>query len=90
MRLHYSFTGCLEITDPTGRIREKVCARYLGKERSYDDELTIVEIDADAAGARLFGYPTFWINRQKLPPEAMGAVADRSGEALSQLVRSLA
>jgi 2-haloacid dehalogenase len=26
----------------------------------------------DAAGAKLFGYPTSWVNRQKLPPEEMG------------------
>jgi FMN phosphatase YigB (HAD superfamily) len=26
----------------------------------------------DAAGAKLFGFPTFWVNRQKLPPEERG------------------
>lgn len=43
----------------------------------------------DAAGAKLFGYPTFSVDRQKLPPEEMGAVPDSSAETLSQLARSL-
>jgi 2-haloacid dehalogenase len=44
----------------------------------------------DAAGAKLFGYPTFWVNRQHLPPERMGAVPDGTGETLTQLVQFLA
>jgi 2-haloacid dehalogenase len=43
----------------------------------------------DAVGAKLFGYPTFWVNRQKLPLEQLGAVPDGSGETLSQLVQAL-
>jgi 2-haloacid dehalogenase len=44
----------------------------------------------DAAGAKLFGYPTFWVNRLMLPVEELGAVPDASGDNLSQLVRFLA
>lgn len=43
----------------------------------------------DAAGAKLFGYPTFWVNRQKLPGEEMGASPDGSGETLEDLVEFL-
>jgi len=41
----------------------------------------------DAAGAKLFGYPTFWVNRQKLPGEELGVSADASGETLRDLVQ---
>jgi 2-haloacid dehalogenase len=44
----------------------------------------------DAAGAKLFGYPTFWLNRQKLPAEKLDATPDGSGDSLSQLVQFLA
>jgi 2-haloacid dehalogenase len=43
----------------------------------------------DAAGARLFGYPTFWVNRLKLPAEELGAVPDASGDNLLDLVQFL-
>jgi 2-haloacid dehalogenase len=41
----------------------------------------------DAAGAKAFGYPTFWVNRQKQPAEELGVMADSSGESLDDLVR---
>ena len=41
----------------------------------------------DAAGAKLFGYPTFWVNRQKLPMEKLEATPDAVGESLTQLVQ---
>jgi 2-haloacid dehalogenase len=44
----------------------------------------------DAAGAKLFGYPVFWVNRQKLPTERLGATPDCTGNSLAQLVRYLA
>jgi 2-haloacid dehalogenase len=44
----------------------------------------------DAAGAKLFGYPTYWVNRQKSPAEEMGVRADRAGETLTDLVTFLA
>jgi 2-haloacid dehalogenase len=43
----------------------------------------------DAAGARLFGYPTFWVNRLKLPAEELDAVPDASGGGLLDLVQFL-
>ncbi|MBZ5493621.1 MAG: haloacid dehalogenase type II [Acidobacteriia bacterium] len=43
----------------------------------------------DAAGAKLFGYPTFWVNRLKLPTEELGAVPDASGGSLLDFVQFL-
>lgn len=40
----------------------------------------------DAAGARWFGYPTFWVNRLGLPAEELGVSADATGASLSDLV----
>lgn len=40
----------------------------------------------DAAGARSFGYPTFWVNRLGLPAEELGVTADASGATLTDLV----
>lgn len=43
----------------------------------------------DAAGAKLFGYPTFWLNRQRVPAEKLDASPDSVGDSLTQLVRFL-
>src|SRR5215831_14288956 len=43
----------------------------------------------DAAGAKLFGYPTFWVNRLKLPAEELDAMPDGSGASLLDLVQFL-
>ncbi|MEO8126191.1 MAG: haloacid dehalogenase type II [Bryobacteraceae bacterium] len=40
----------------------------------------------DAAGAKAFGYPTFWANRQSQPAEELGEVADAEGRTLNDLV----
>jgi 2-haloacid dehalogenase len=39
----------------------------------------------DAAGAKLFGYPTFWANRLGLPPERFGPLPDAMSTDLSAL-----
>ena len=44
----------------------------------------------DAAGAKLFGYPTYWVNRQHLPAEEIGVRPDGSGVTLTDLVAFLA
>lgn len=41
----------------------------------------------DAAGASLFGYRTFWVNRSQQPPEELGARPEGSGSNLDHLVR---
>ena len=39
----------------------------------------------DAAGAKAFGYPTFWVNRLGLPSEELGGNADAEGQSLVEL-----
>ncbi|WFP50307.1 haloacid dehalogenase type II [Methylomonas sp. EFPC3] len=39
----------------------------------------------DAAGAKAFGYPTFWVNRVQAPLENLGAAADATGITLHEL-----
>ena len=39
----------------------------------------------DAAGAKWFGHPTFWVNRPGLPVEALGIVPDAIGHDLAEL-----
>jgi 2-haloacid dehalogenase len=39
----------------------------------------------DAAGAKWFGYPTFWVNRLGVPQEALPATPDDSGPTLTEL-----
>jgi len=43
----------------------------------------------DAAGAKWFGYPTFWNNRQSAPAEALNAEADAAGATLVELLQWL-
>jgi len=40
----------------------------------------------DAAGAKRFGYPTFWVNRLGLPAEELDILSDASGATLTELV----
>lgn len=41
----------------------------------------------DVAGARWFGYPTFWVNRLGLPTEELGVAPTAEGKDLAELVR---
>jgi len=41
----------------------------------------------DAAGAKTFGYPTFWVNRLGLPLEELDVTPDGSGRDLTNLLR---
>jgi len=43
----------------------------------------------DAAGAKAFGYPTYWINRQHQPKEELGVTPDWTGNDLNELVSAL-
>lgn len=40
----------------------------------------------DVAGAKWFGYPTFWVNRLDLPAEELGVAADAAGRNLADLL----
>jgi 2-haloacid dehalogenase len=39
----------------------------------------------DAAGAKWFGHPTFWVDRSELPVEALGVAPDATGPDLDRL-----
>ena len=41
----------------------------------------------DAAGAKWFGYPTFWVNRAKTPVEELDAMPDGVGAGMADLVK---
>jgi 2-haloacid dehalogenase len=41
----------------------------------------------DATGAKWFGYPVFWVNRQQLPAEELGVAPDGEGRDLLDLER---
>jgi 2-haloacid dehalogenase len=43
----------------------------------------------DASGAKLFGYPAFWVNRQKQPLELLDAVPDGEGSGMGDLLNFL-
>jgi 2-haloacid dehalogenase len=40
----------------------------------------------DSAGAKWFGYPTFWVNRLNLPAEELGVSPDGQGRTLEDLL----
>ena len=44
----------------------------------------------DAAGAKAFGYPVFWVNRLSAPAEELGVRPDAAGAGLADLVRYVA
>ena len=44
----------------------------------------------DAAGAKAFGYPSFWVNRANLPVEALGVAPDAIGSGMAELVTFIA
>ncbi len=43
----------------------------------------------DASGAKLFGYPTFWVNRQKQSREQLDAIPDGEGQGMADLAHFL-
>jgi 2-haloacid dehalogenase len=51
-----------------------------------DDILFVAFAGWDAAGAKWFGYPTFWVNRLALPEEKLGVTPDATGHDLADLV----
>jgi hypothetical protein len=57
-----------------------------GREESANDVVDPVDDGFDSrqrfARAKLFGYPTFWVNRLGLPPERFGPMPDGSSADL--------
>jgi 2-haloacid dehalogenase len=71
---------------------------YKPEPRSYRLVLDVLELERDqilfaafagwdVAGAKWFGYPTFWVNRQGSPSEVLGIEPDGSGPDLAALVK---
>jgi len=44
----------------------------------------------DALGATWFGFQTLWVNRQGLPPEAIGPAPQHMGRDLSEVLKIMA
>lgn len=55
-----------------------------------DEILFVASAGWDAAGAKAFGYRTFWVNRMGLPPERLDVGADGVGRDLGELISYLA
>jgi 2-haloacid dehalogenase len=51
-----------------------------------DEILFVAFAGWDAAGAKWFGYPTFWVNRLGTPLEELNAIPDGTGRDLNALV----
>jgi 2-haloacid dehalogenase len=51
-----------------------------------EDILFVAFAGWDAAGAKWFGYPTFWVNRLSVPAEALGVTPDAVGRDLTDVV----
>jgi 2-haloacid dehalogenase len=41
----------------------------------------------DAAGAKWFGYPTYWLNRAHQPAEELGVSPDGTGAGMTEFVK---
>jgi 2-haloacid dehalogenase len=54
---------------------------------SKQDILFVPFAGWDAAGAKQFGYKTFWVNRLGSPAEELGVYPDAQGKDLNELVR---
>jgi 2-haloacid dehalogenase len=77
-------------TDEAGTYKPDPRAYGLGTRAfglAREEILFVAHAGWDAAGAKSFGYPTFWVNRPGLPPEELGASPDAAGRDLSELVR---
>lgn len=51
-----------------------------------EEILFVASAGWDAAGAKWFGYPTYWVNRQAASADELGVVPDGSGPDLNALV----
>ncbi len=51
-----------------------------------DEVLFVAFAGWDAAGAKWFGYPTFWLNRTHAPAEHLDAPIDGTGSTFAELV----
>jgi 2-haloacid dehalogenase len=76
-------------TDPVRTYKPDPRAYQLGLDAlglGRDDVVFAAFAGWDAAGAKWFGYRTFWVNRAGQPAEELDAVPDASGVTLHDLV----
>ena len=77
----------VKIFKPDPRVYQLACDR-LG---NNCDQIGFVSSNGwDAAGAKAFGFTTFWINRAAAPVEALGVTPDRMLNSLAELPALLA
>jgi 2-haloacid dehalogenase len=79
-------------TDMANTYKPDIRAYQLGVDSlrlPRQDILFVAFAGWDAAGARSFGYPTFWVNRLELPPEELGTRPDGVGSNLNDLLSFL-
>ena len=77
----------VKIFKPDPRVYQLACDR-LGLNR---DQIGFVSSNGwDAAGAKAFGFTTFWVNRAASPVEALGVIPDRTLKSLAELPALLA
>lgn len=77
-------------TDKVGAFKPDPRAYQMGPDafRLRKEEIAFAAFAGwDAAGAKWFGYPTFWVNRLGARVEELDAVPDEMGSGLGDLVR---
>lgn len=85
--------GLFDLVLSTGRVRTykpSPDAYRMGVEALQIDRTEILFVPFagwDAAGAKWFGYTTFWVNRLGSAPDELGGKADASGSDLTALVQ---
>ncbi len=98
---HGMLNGCIKFAGLDGMfdhvLSTDAARTYKPDPRAYELGTTALELPReqilfaafagwDAAGARSFGYPTFWVNRLGLPPEQLWGLPDMTGPDLNALL----
>ena len=79
---------CLLSTDRVQTDKPDPRAYAMGPEklRLKKEEILFVAFAGwDASGAKAFGYPVYWVNRQNQPAEELGKKPDATGATLDDL-----
>jgi 2-haloacid dehalogenase len=90
---HAGLEGLFEQTLSTDQARSfkpdpKAYALGTKKLRLKRDEIVFAAFAGwDVAGAKWYGYPTFWVNRAGSAAEELGIVADAAGAGMGDLTR---
>lgn len=68
---------------PDPQVYEMACQAF---KRPADQIFFVSSNGWDASGAAWYGFKTFWVNRQSVPPEHLGAVLEGTGATLEHLL----